>query len=85
MDQYMILTGEDRANLTKERVLWLEAEHFRLGLELGEAVDPEAALKLRNRIRDLDRRLTCYRVIEQAEAEGVGQPADGETGGADES
>lgn len=76
---YVKLTPEQRDQLRDERVLGLEADHYRLLLliaELAGDTPEEQRAAMSNELADLERRIAVHRVDEPA-APRAEEPADG--------
>lgn len=57
---YVELVPEQQVKLLRERLLALEADHFRTRLLLTEEDSEEACLELTGRLSDLERRIAAH-------------------------
>lgn len=71
--QYSILTSGDFEQLTRERIANLEAEHFSIGLLLDETTAEDETSRLRDKLLELERRISVHTATPGEEN---GDPAD---------
>jgi inactivated superfamily I helicase len=73
---YLHLNKNDFDGLTRERIIVLEGEHYRLALLLRETLDPDTASQLVTQQNDIERRIALHLErpeVEAAELEGTAE------------